>query len=317
MESGKKKSLLPFAVVIIIIAAAIVAFDYYSRKTAEKEKYIETPEGLVDKEYYDLTQTDTNDSVPIITAEKLAKEVERLERTYPGDMNREKREQYISQTAIVAKNAQPCAKLATNYIREDCYYAIAVDTNNAKLCESIIDGRTDCYLEIAEKLGNEEICEKANFEYEICLEAARKKDESLCKQVSVDAMDYCSRAAFPGCTNAEMEGCNDSGDSFPPGDVNECSRIMDYRGICYYRVATANEKPSLCEKAPENARNECYSQIGIASNKPSACNLAGELRDNCITWIAINTNNLELCSEIVGAGKETCIEDVKTLGGEM
>jgi hypothetical protein len=307
----RRKVLVVGAVALFVAIAVIIAVDYLERQ-AEDAGYVVTPRGDEPLEFAEGVNPYAPD-IPAdyegeISDERLREYVQEIEDYYSGSNNREGVEYMITEVAIIAKNAEPCANLKTQDIKDSCYYGVALEALDPSPCANVIFGRADCYMIIAEQTGDETLCEKANYEYEVCLEAARTKDMSLCQQVG-DFRQYCNSAAFPGCSNDTFEGCSDAAQSEPPGDIKECDNMPDYKGACYYRVATNYKKPSLCAKAAEDLKENCYGSIAIETNNANMCSLAGNLKDTCISWVAFNTDDISLCAA-AGAEKEVCEEDL-------
>jgi hypothetical protein len=180
----RRKVLVVGAVALFVAIAVIIAVDYLERQ-AEDAGYVVTPRGDEPLEFAEGVNPYAPD-IPAdyegeISDERLREYVQEIEDYYSGSNNREGVEYMITEVAIIAKNAEPCANLKTQDIKDSCYYGVALEALDPSPCANVIFGRADCYMIIAEQTGDETLCEKANYEYEVCLEAARTKDMSTAR----------------------------------------------------------------------------------------------------------------------------------------
>ncbi len=202
------------------------------------------------------------------------------------------------------KDDSQCDMISSLDDRNQCYYHIALLTNNIDICKKITRHELgspivyNCYEGIAGNTGNINICNLApghvlsgcmyrGLEY-----IKDKKDVSLCGKI--EDMKYAKK-----CYNALIN--DDNVESLCDLALTENAKTM-----CRY----ISDIFKLCRQA--NDKPKCYMDMGIKNNDLLMCDNAlvseieREYKLNCYIIVAKNTNNKSICDDMEVAGKDRC-----------
>ena len=166
----------------------------------------------------------------------------------------------------------------------ECYEAFALAEDNPKYCREIYTSMDEyCYQKLALKLKDENICNFSRGGYiyrNSCFEkvAILKKDLKVCeKMVDLDYEEYCNNYYSPFI------------------DKNQC--LEKLKGIMLKEKDRCIERVSVV--------------IAISKRNVSSCKSLTTGRYDCITQIAEDTENAEICEELNKSyDKDICYERV-------
>ncbi len=209
-----------------------------------------------------------------------------------------------------------CEKITDTPSRDRCYGLYSQRSGDVAGCEAAkgVDSRDDCFLSLAVQLKKADLCKKVNFGKEECYlnTAMETGDASLCERSAAN-ISQCEKAVGSGnigdCpVGDDMHYC---GDAVVGKDKSLCSQLRSYDQYCYLQVGIDQNNSSLCNKAGD-ASDHCFFKIATTVNNPKICEGIndGQVRDNCVAWVAYNTGNRELCYQ-AGTEAQSCIDDIE------
>ncbi len=223
--------------------------------------------------------------------------------------------------SIANKDASGCEKLKETH-KDACYTQVALNTNNAELCEKIqnraitdigkgeFSNYDECYSKIAEKRNDPLLCEKVlgNNRKNFCYTkiATTINDETICKSISGEYSTSYLSQCYILIAGAKK-------------DSSICNNILEQatKEQCYERVAVSAKSITECNKLsdghivaqkeyiPENAgetrflgpTESCYENVISESKNPAVCKeiISDYLKENCFTQTAFLTENPLVC----------------------
>lgn len=82
-------------------------------------------------------------------------------------------------------------------------------------------------------------------------------------------------------------------------DIKECEKV-NYKDMCYSRLAVILMDESLCKKVEYNRRGECFINIATFKKNPKLCEKISYdfQKDKCYTAIALYSKNKLLCDNL-------------------
>jgi len=218
--------------------------------------------------------------------------------------------------------------------KSDCYYIVAITTNNADICEDIACSsnyqgycydRNNCFYQLAAKIGDYKLCDeiqgsihysyshglRGGGHYEIktqgdcyAVVAISKNDSEICSNLKNDTYrDTCYFTV--GAKQKDKESCNKV-----EGEV-----LIDYAEPTYFAFENS-QKPAKrykyhclgfignpiedCTDEPASLRDFCWDALAREKFLVDACeNIDSETsRDSCLLFIGKESKNVAACEKI-------------------
>jgi len=208
----------------------------------------------------------------------------------------------------------------------DCFYEAAIEKGAADLCMNV---KEEDVLEACGKTNDKSWCELSATAgiLQCVIEVGKsKKDTAACNVLeNNERIDYCT-AAVEGREEEEMKRQMESFEEITKkAQENEGPEVCNQtnnsilQGVCIQKVAIAKKDPSLCKNLL--GENICLAEVAIAKDDlefcktlrqkeyctkgiaikrldPSICKQLNERVAMCVTSIAIQSENQEVCSEL-------------------
>jgi len=229
--------------------------------------------------------------------------------------------------AYSEKNGYVCMIINSSSYKDDCWRIVGELTNDTKICDQLIspdqngrilsmhqDRYVGCYCRIANMTKDPLVCKNIDvvFTSKCLANAMEVPDETICQKLGNNSNEcyiyvaeqkndikICEFIAY----EIEKNRCK-SIITTKIGNPEGCNNLDAYKESCYLGIASSTNNVSLC-KFTGIFQNQCYSSIGTSTLNISICEMATDedgYRGTCITNIARNTNNINVCNRIISPG---------------
>lgn len=241
------------------------------------------------------------------------------------------------------ENVLLCDKLKREENKEQCIANIAIKTNDPELCSRLSERASSslplsletllprhgfevsnfplkgiCYTAIAEGTKDPELCHKGITPTlkDSCFErlAVLVKDEQLCHNIS--------KEESPSLIEITVNNCIEHvKDITIPSYCNTISStgiaIVDKerKNICLSRAAKEFEDIGLCERIENDTYSSKLCKVTVCEKQQdvSCCQQLGSNSIPCITHIAADTENRELCDLLGSDFRKQCLDYIERI----
>lgn len=195
------------------------------------------------------------------------------------------------------QDAYACERISKENV-DTKNYCFAVAGVDSKFCEKIQEStKNSCFLWIARKKKDSSICMKVDSLYlNTCYNsvAVAAMDPLICESLNPDPRNGC----YFNVATAKQDSAVCDKISAVQGDLGYVSQEFaeDMKNNCY---AHSMKDSSYCEKFENiESKNYCYYKIATENSNPLICDKITDSKDSCYYFIAKKETDFSICEKI-------------------